>query len=227
MELRLKDLAEILNVSEKQILDWVRGGDMPYHRVGHLYYFNRGEVGEWIVRSGSPLSSRLLELSIAGRPTRLTELMRAGGVHEGLPGSTRKQVLHNAILAMPGIEGVAREDLLKALLDREELMSTAIGHRIAVPHPRNPIVANIDDARVALCYLATPVDYDAPDGLPVDTLVVILSYSPRRHLEVLSKISYLCHMESFRDLLARRASPEVVFDFVHSVEVTWQREETQ
>lgn len=58
-----------------------------------------------------------------------------------------------------------------ALMARERLGSTAVGEGVAVPHCRT------DGARepvAALLHLHEPVDFDAPDGSPVDLLFVLV-----------------------------------------------------
>ncbi|MBN2089876.1 PTS sugar transporter subunit IIA, partial [candidate division KSB1 bacterium] len=171
------------------------------------------------------LSSKLLDLSIARRPTNFTDLLRNGGIYTDIPGTTIRDVLHNAIDAIHTPPDIDKEDIIAALLNREELMSTAIGHGIAIPHPRNPMITNIKDASVSICFLEEAVNFGALDGKLVHTLFVLLTYSPRRHLEVLSKISYLCQMDDFQTMLESRASAQEIINFIQTQEMAWQQKE--
>jgi len=222
MELKIKDIVELLQVSEKTVYRWIRDKKIPCYRINHQYRFNRAEINEWILEGKIELASRLIDLNIAKRLTNFTSLLENGGVHYDIPGASVAEILHNAINTIPTPSSVSREDILSALLNRESMMSTAIGHGIAIPHPRHPIITNIEDASVSICFLQQPVDYRALDGNPVDTLFVLLTYSPRRHLEVLSKISYLCQMEEFLKLLRRRAAEAEIIEFIREKELTWQ-----
>ena len=53
------------------------------------------------------------------------------------------------------------------------------------------------------------------------TLFLILTYAPKRHLEVLSKIAYLCQHEAFITLLSKRESEEKILEAVREYEMVW------
>jgi PTS system nitrogen regulatory IIA component len=46
-------------------------------------------------------------------------------------------------------------------------MPTAIGHGIAIPHPRTPVITVADNTSVSICYLEAPFDFGALDGQEV------------------------------------------------------------
>jgi len=226
MDLKIKDIIDLLQVSEKTVYRWIKEKKIPCYRINHQYRFSRSEINEWILDSRIELSSKLLNLSIANRPTKFTKLIQNGGIYYDIPGDTVREVLHNAIAGIQTPLHISREEIIAALLDREEMMSTAIGRGIAIPHPRNSIITTMEDASVSLCFLKNPVDFGALDGYPVHSLFVLLSPSPRRHLEVLSKISYLCQLEDFLQLLQTRASAAEIINFIQERELAWQGKET-
>jgi PTS system nitrogen regulatory IIA component len=224
VELKIKDIVDLLQVSEKTVYRWIKQKKIPCYRIQHQYRFSRAEINEWVLSNKIELSSNLLDLSLSKRPTNFTDLLEKGGIHAAIPGKTVAEVLHSAIQRIPKPEGINPEDIAGALMNRESMMSTAIGYGIAIPHPRSPIITSIDDASVSICFLKEAVDFGALDGKPVHTLFVLLTFSPRRHLEVLSKISYLCRMEEFRKLLERRAPGQELLAFIREKELSWQKE---
>ena len=119
--------------------------------------------------------------------------------------------------------GLAKDEILAAVIDRENMMTTAVGRGIAIPHPRNPLVSTVWDARVSLCFLKNPVDFGALDGKPVHALFLLLSENPRRHLEVLSKISFLCRLPEFLGLLEIRAGRDALNAYLEAREQEWRR----
>ncbi len=225
MDLKIKDIIDLLQVSEKTVYRWIKEKKIPCYRINHQYRFSRSEINEWILDSRIELSSKLLNLSIANRPTKFTQLIQNGGIYYDIPGDTVREVLHNAIAGIQTPPHISQEEIIAALLDREGMMSTAIGRGIAIPHPRNSIITAIEDASVSLCFLKNPVDFGALDRQPVHSLFVLLSSSPRRHLEVLSKISYLCQLEDFLQLLQTRASSAEIINFIQTQELAWQGKE--
>ena len=153
--------------------------------------------------------------------TNLIELVRRGGVYYNISGQSPAEVLADAIATISLPEGVAREALLQAVLEREGLMPTAIGDGIAIPHPRSPMVGDPAEQLVSVCFLQEPIEWNALDGKPVGTIILLLSASPRLHLKTLSRVNYLCRQASFRSLLAARSSREELTLAIEAAERAW------
>ena len=111
-----------------------------------------------------------------------------------------------------------REKITDALLKREEMMSTSIGGGIAIPHPRTPVITDVENASVSICMLEEPVDFRSLDGIKVHTLFIVLSANPKRHLEALSHISFLCQKKDFRQLLEDRAENDTILSYIEKAE---------
>jgi PTS system nitrogen regulatory IIA component len=153
-------------------------------------------------------------------------MLEKGGIINNIRGLNNKDVLKNAAGSILIPAGLSAGEILDALINREDLMSTAIGKGIALPHPRNPILTNPNKASITICYLYKPVDFGALDSQLVHTLIILLTASPKMHLEVLSKISYLCQDENFRKLLTDRKEIETILDFIKIKELEWLEVET-
>ena len=223
MELKIKDIVGMLQVNEKTVYRWIKEKKIPCYRINHQYRFNRAEINEWILSSKIELSSSLINLGLNNH--NLPVLLESGGVISGIKGTNVREALMNAVEAIPTPTGLLKEDILVALMRREELMPTAIGNGVAIPHPHNPIVTDPSNASVSICYLDKPVEFHALDGRPVHTLFILFSATPRMHLEVLSKISHLCQKEAFLDKLSGRAPKEDIMEFVRAKEKEWQKKE--
>lgn len=94
--------------------------------------------------------------------------------------------------------------ILASLSSRERLGSTGLGQGVAVPHGR---VAGAAKPAGAFVKLEQGIDYDAPDGKPVDILFALLvpEESPEAHLEFLAQLATVF---ADRRLLAElRAAP--------------------
>jgi len=156
--------------------------------------------------------------------SRLAELIERGGIHRGVAGTTPREVLGALVKALPPVPSVPADTLLKAVLEREELMSTGIGEGIALPHPRNPLVSGEDKQFAALAFLEAPVNWNSLDGKPVETLLLIVSASSKTHLRVLSEITFLSREAGFRRLLGERASLEDLLRYIRETEKNWRRE---
>jgi PTS system nitrogen regulatory IIA component len=75
---------------------------------------------------------------------------------------------------------------------------------------------------VAIGFPAALAGWNALDGKPVHTVLLIVSASAQFHLHTLSKINFLCQEERFRALLTARASQEKIIDAIREAESTWK-----
>ena len=50
MDLKIKDVADLLNVSETTIRRWLSDGKIPAYRINHQYRFNRIEIEDWVMK---------------------------------------------------------------------------------------------------------------------------------------------------------------------------------
>lgn len=152
----------------------------------------------------------------------LSSLIERGGVYYNIGGSTAAEALQEGIRALALPRGVDRALLLKAVLEREALMPTAIGNGVAIPHPRNPIISDPTEQRVAVFFLKTPIPHEALDRKPVSVMFLILSSESKSHLRVLASLSHLCQRQDFLELLADRPSTEELTRFVRAAEESWR-----
>ena len=114
--------------------------------------------------------------------------------------TSRKRALERASeLVATSVAEATTQDLYDALLARERLGSTALGDGVAIPHCR----AACGGIRAAFLKLDTPVDFDAPDAIPVDLIFVLVvpENETEAHLEVLAKLAGLFGSDANRQRL--------------------------
>lgn len=104
-------------------------------------------------------------------------------------------------------------DVFESLVARERLGSTGLGKGIAIPHGR---LKSGDKTVAAFIQLAQGVDFDAPDGQPVDLLCALLvpPECSDEHLEVLALLSEMFSSEKLRDSLRGAHNPEVIYELL-------------
>lgn len=136
----------------------------------------------------------------------LCDLIHTGGVHYEVEGSTPKEIYSNICKVIPLPQNYNPNDICTELLSREQVLSTAVGNGISIPHPRRPIIKNSSDQRLAICFLKNPLDMSAPDSKKVYVMFVLLSSSTQTHLQVLSELARLFRDNGFRKLLESKPS---------------------
>ena len=219
MKLTVRDAAMLLNVSERDVYRWIKEGNIPVQRVNDRYRFHRAELLEWATSRGLRVASKEFEAAAAdGTPMpRLADALQTGGVHRQVPGKDRGSVLRAVVERMP-IEPADRDLVCDFLMAREALGSTGVGDGIAIPHVRNPIVLHVDRPSITVCFLETPVDFDAIDGRPVDTVFSLVSPTIRGHLFLLSRIAAALHDQRFKEAILRRAPSDEILDEARRLE---------
>jgi PTS system nitrogen regulatory IIA component len=107
-----------------------------------------------------------------------------------LKAPNKKQLLQELSQALAARVAIHHRLIFETLLKREKLGSTGIGQGIAIPHGK---VATLSRVYGLFARLATPVDFDAVDGQPVDLVFVLLApeHAGADHLKALAKISRL------------------------------------
>lgn len=213
MDLKLKEVAEQLKVSEKTIYRWIKDGSIPFYRINHQYRFRTDEINQWAINKKYELTDFDRDED-QPEPVSVLKSLANGGIYYMLSGKNMQEALPNAVSFINLPKGLDKQTLLAHLLNREKMASTAIGGGVALPHPRNPIVAEPASESISICFLNTPFESSALDNIPVHTLIIILSATQTRHLQVLSKISYLCRQDQFAALLQKRALREEIFSFL-------------
>jgi nitrogen PTS system EIIA component len=225
MQLSVRDVSKLLNVSEKTIYRWVNQGILPAYRVNEQYRFNRAELLEWATARRMNVSAALFDEpeSNATPIPSLVEALQAGGIFYRLSGRNKESALRALVEHLRLPEEVDRDFLLRVLLAREALQSTGIGEGIAIPHVRNPIVLHVPRPTITLCFLETPVDFGALDGKPVHVLFSLVSPTVRAHLRLLSRLAFALHDPGFKQAVVRQAARDEILREAERVEAGLSR----
>lgn len=201
-----------MNVSEKTVYRWIKQSKLPAFKINEQYRFNRAELLEWATAQRINVSAEIFaEPATNGAPSPgLAEALKAGGIHYRLGGKDKDAVLRAAIEVMPLPQEVDKDFLLRVLLARESLGSTAIGDGIAIPHVRNPIVMHIPRPMITLCFLEQAIEFGSLDRKPVHTLFTMVSPTVTAHLTLLSKLAYGLRDAAFNAVIRRQGSREEI-----------------
>lgn len=135
----------------------------------------------------------------------LVNLIHKGGIFIDVEGSTPKEIFDFVCKRISLPEGMTAEQVSNILSSREEILSTAVGNGIALPHGRSPIMKNEDDQRIVVVYLKDPINMNAPDEKDVYVMFILLTSNPQIHLKVLTSLASLFRSVRFRKALESKA----------------------
>ncbi len=232
MDLKIKDVAELLNVSEKTIRRWLADGKIPAYRLNSQYRFSRIEIENWVMScklnkdETSPLgftdvlsssqdalpeeNEDIFEPKIGLQQFSLYRAIHKGGVLRAAA-TTKQEIISSTVKQSAKILGVDADILTDLLLDREKLMPTALNHGIAVPHTREFVFKGPFDV-VIVVFPEKPIEYGALDGEPVHTLFFLFASGDKHHLHLLAKIAHLSSNEKMRQFLKSRPDKQLFLE---------------
>jgi mannitol/fructose-specific phosphotransferase system IIA component (Ntr-type) len=148
---------------------------------------------------------------------RLTDFLSAERIKAPLEGTNKDEVLKELIQLLPLPDQHHQQQVLKAVQEREQLMSTGIGNGIAIPHG----IATVNiKLMAALGIPAQPIDFQAVDGQPVKLIFLVVADENHRgaNIRALARISRLLHREDFRLALTKCTSPEEAMKVIREEE---------
>jgi PTS system nitrogen regulatory IIA component len=207
--LTLEEVAKYLRVSERTVYDWAQRGEIPAGKIGTVWRFKKTEMEKWVndrlsVHTMEPQYG-VIQIENILSPDRIIFLNYAAK-RDAL------QSLADNLALAPQVKN--RQELVQEILKREDLMSTAIGRGIAIPHVRLP---SVTDLVVSVGVSRTDIlDFQALDDEPVRLLFMIAA-AYNQHAYYLQTLSFFSARLKNRELrlsLLAAESPQEVYDLL-------------
>ncbi|MCK9329702.1 MAG: PTS sugar transporter subunit IIA [Candidatus Cloacimonetes bacterium] len=106
-----------------------------------------------------------------------------------------------------------KEGYYNAVKEREDVLSTGIGHGIAIPHGRH---SSVTELKSAVYILKEDLEYEALDNNPVRIIFMLAvpAVCTSEYMKVLGYISKTLHDEDNRNLFLESENPGAIFDFL-------------
>lgn len=135
----------------------------------------------------------------------VSELLKRQDVLADVDAGSKKRLFELAGELFKDTDGADADEVFDSLFSREKLGSTALGYGIAIPHGR---IKGLKDTGCAFLRLKQPIDFDAPDNLPVDLLFILLAPEAATdlHLQILGELAQMFSDKDMREKL--RVAPD-------------------
>lgn len=208
--LTIEEVAKYLRVSERTVYDWAQKGEIPSGKIGTVWRFKKSEIEKWVnerlssnQRKEEPAQSVVVRNILS--PERIIFIDH----------TTKRDALvelANNLSTAPQVK--YRDELVAEILKREELMSTAIGRGIAIPHVRLSSVTDLVMS-VGICKKDI-IDYQSIDEIPVRILIMIAAaYNQHTYyLQTLSFFSSKLKEKTLRDKLLGSLTAEEAYSLL-------------
>ncbi len=121
-----------------------------------------------------------------------------------------EEMAHQLAAQHPSLEGPR---VLRVLLEREKISTTAIGEGVAIPHGKLP---GVDKVVGVFARSPEGVDFASLDGEPTHLFFTLIAPEDAAadHLKALARISRLLKDTAFRNRLMKGQTREEIFDII-------------
>lgn len=188
--LTIRQLAEYLMVSEKTVYRMLDRNELPAIRVGAQWRFRKSDIDHWLTeelrrveiegKRGALEASEASDIAIA-------PLLSPENVWLSAAPRSRDELLAFMTANASFDPTVDRDQLLKSILDREAICSTAVLESAAFPHPLDPRLFHFLRKRVLLAVLREPIEFLDPHGHRPRVVAIILARSIQGQLLAFSR----------------------------------------
>lgn len=222
MILTLKELADYLRVNERTILRMLRSGQIQGVKIGGQWRFNGSQIDQLFFPPNpatDPDAVPLRDFTQSRLPIPFSRILKEDRILLNLQAADVESVLSELC------EPIARKtllldvhDLKSRLLAREKLLSTGIGHGIAIPHPRDPIPTLREPAILIMGRSRKGVDFRAVDQQPVTLFFMLCCQKIELHLHLMGALARMLQESGFPEACRQAKTAEDILRLVMEVE---------
>jgi len=144
---------------------------------------------------------------------RITDFVVKEAINPGVKATSKEAVIRELVSSLKTTGKVTESDeenIIKAIMRREQLGSTGIGRGVAIPHAKHESVGKLIGT-IGLAPAGIP--FESLDNDPVNIFVMLL-YAPERpgeHLRALEAVSRLLRDEKFCQSLLKCTTREEIW----------------
>ncbi|MFT3882338.1 MAG: PTS sugar transporter subunit IIA [Gemmatales bacterium] len=147
---------------------------------------------------------------------RITDFVVKEAINPGVKATTKEAVVRELVSSLKTTGKVTEadeENIVKAIMRREQLGSTGIGRGVAIPHAKHESVGKLIGT-IGIAPAGIP--FESLDNDPVNIFVMLL-YAPERpgeHLRALEAVSRLLRDEKFCQSLLKCTTREEIWQLL-------------
>ncbi len=206
----LEQLAAYLRRDVRDVSKLANRGYLPGKKIGGNWRFASSDINYWIeTQMHAFTEAELAALEQRGHPAihsdepLVCSMLTENTIAVPLHASTRASVLKELVnLAEGSWQIYDPEALHQAIRQREDLVSTALGSGIAIPHPHRPLSPKAQgEAVIAFGRTGQGIPFGAPDGGLTDLFFLVSCRDADTHLRVLARLSRMMLRPGFLDEL--------------------------
>ena len=147
----------------------------------------------------------------------LSQLLTPQRIRVPLTAADKASVIRELVDAVVEGSPLSAEELLQAVQEREQVLSTGIGHGVAIPHGRS---GRLTDLRVSAGVARHPIEFGSIDGAPVRLVFLLVAPESEAgaHVKALSRITRLVRQPLVRERLLGAATGDEFHRYLREAE---------
>ena len=144
---------------------------------------------------------------------KISQFLNKDSIVANLDSTNKKGVIDELASSISKTCKIPAEKIAAILTEREQLGSTGIGGKIAIPHGKLNLTESII---IGFGLSKKGVEYDSLDNQPVHIFFVLLTSenSTGEHLKVLAQISKLLKIDDFKKGLLAAQSVDEIYSII-------------
>lgn len=198
--LTVNDVAEILKVCPRTVLNMAKKGEIPASRIGHLWRFEEDQIHHWIKQKSETAYNLKTQTLSTSFPDSLMERLSPNQIRFEKSVESRAVLEDLAALIVRSGEFNDYAQLVASLEERENMFSTALDEGIAFPHPRHPL-PELRKPLLAVLVVESGVEFGAPGGGKTCIFVAFCAPNDALHVRILARLAQIFHQQ--RRLISR------------------------
>ena len=132
--------------------------------------------------------------------------------------NTKTDVIKELVKILSEHEAIGNsEGIIRAVFDREKIMTTGVGNGVAIPHCKHKDSRNF---AIALGVHPKGIDFDSIDHEPARIIFLLVGPEdqPGTHIKLLSRISRIISKDEVREKVLACKTPTELFDLLNEEE---------
>jgi len=216
------ELARQLGRDRREIEKLVNRGRIPGRKVAGEWQFHPTEITHWLEQEMREFTDR--ELAAVEDSQRSAEtdadlpvssLLKPETVEVPLQARTKRSVLESLVeVAGRTWQIWEPSSVLKAVREREQVLSTGFENGVAIPHPRNPLPDCLGESVIAFGRTLSGIPFGAPNRQLTDLFFLVLCRDSRTHLQVLARLGRLIQISDFLEVLRQSDDSQTTYDLI-------------
>ncbi len=212
--LTTKELAEYIKLNEKTIIKMAQEGKLPGKKISNKWRFHIDAIDDYFFEDVVKMPDPDLDTIIRTTefPYPLSRLTAKDLIRVNLKLHDKSELFENLVdIAVSGnvLNKKKKRRFYELILERENILSTAVNDIVAIPHPRNPEEGMFSSPNIIIATTREGIPYDNEDKKP-KLFFLICATNEFVHLRLLAKITKLIHNIGAVNMILGAETPDDV-----------------